>query len=142
MIKYNLNCKKCKRSFDSWFASSLEFEKLKKKGFLTCIKCNSKKVVKSLMAPKIASKKNYITGINDNSKIKEIYKKVKEYQGFIRKNFKYVGKNFAYEARSMHFENKKNNKGIYGTATSDEIRELHEEGIKTEIIPWIKDKSN
>ena len=108
MIKYNLNCKKCKRSFDSWFASSLEFEKLKKKGFLTCINCNSKKVVKSLMAPKIASKKNYITGINDNSKIKEIYKKVKEYQGFIRKNFKYVGKNFAYEARSIHFENKKN----------------------------------
>ena len=141
MIKYNLNCKKCKLSFDSWFASSLEFEKLKKKGFLICINCNSKKVVKSLMAPKI-TKKNYITGINDNNKIKEIYKKVKEYQGFIRKNFKYVGKNFAYEARSIHFENKKNNKGIYGIATSGEIKELHEEGIKTEIIPWIEDKNN
>ena len=141
MIKYNLNCKKCKLSFDSWFASSLEFEKLKKKGFLICINCNSKKVVKSLMAPKI-TKKNYITGINDNNKIKEIYKKVKEYQGFIRKNFKYVGKNFAYEARSIHFENKKNHKGIYGSATSNEIKELNEEGINTAVVPWVEDKSN
>ena len=31
MIKYKLNCKKCNLNFDSWFASSKEFEKLKKK---------------------------------------------------------------------------------------------------------------
>ena len=29
MIKYQLNCKKCHKTFDSWFASSREFEKLK-----------------------------------------------------------------------------------------------------------------
>ena len=37
---------------------------------------------------------------------------------------------------------KKNNKGIYGTASKDEIKELKEEGVKTEIIPWFEDKSN
>ncbi len=31
MIKYNLKCKNCKLTFDSWFAASKEFEKLKKK---------------------------------------------------------------------------------------------------------------
>ena len=31
MIKYNLLCKKCDLTFDSWFASSKEFDKLKKK---------------------------------------------------------------------------------------------------------------
>ena len=31
MIKYKLKCNNCNKSFDSWFASSLEFEKLKKK---------------------------------------------------------------------------------------------------------------
>ena len=36
----------------------------------------------------------------------------------------------------------KKEKGIFGTATNDEINELKEEGIKTEIIPWVKDKSN
>ena len=142
MIKYNLSCKSCKFSFDSWFASSIEFEKLKKKGFLTCIKCNSKRVVKSLMAPKIVSKKDYKTSLLEKNKLQKVYKKVKEYQGFIKKNFRYVGKNFAYEARSIHFENKKNHKGIYGSATSDEIKELKEEGIRTEIIPWVEDKNN
>ena len=33
MIKYRLTCKNCNVSFDSWFASSNEFEKLKKKIF-------------------------------------------------------------------------------------------------------------
>ena len=31
MIKYKLKCKDCEIDFDSWFASSREFEKLKKK---------------------------------------------------------------------------------------------------------------
>ena len=33
MIKYKLKCNDCERDFDSWFSSSLEFEKLKKKSF-------------------------------------------------------------------------------------------------------------
>ena len=31
MIKYNLLCKKCELTFDSWFASSKEYDKLKNK---------------------------------------------------------------------------------------------------------------
>ena len=33
-------------------------------------------------------------------------------------------------------------KGIYGTASNNELRELKEEGIQTEVIPWIEDKNN
>ena len=33
MIKYKLVCKECNFSFDSWFASSNEYEKLKEKSF-------------------------------------------------------------------------------------------------------------
>ena len=47
MIKYKLVCKNCDLTFDSWFASSKEYEKLKKKNFLNCHKCNSSKVEKS-----------------------------------------------------------------------------------------------
>ena len=37
---------------------------------------------------------------------------------------------------------KKKEKGIYGTASNEEIRELKEEGIETEVIPWIDNKNN
>ena len=37
---------------------------------------------------------------------------------------------------------KKKNKGIYGKATAEDIKELSEEGIETESIPWINDKEN
>ena len=34
MIKYRLICKNCETTSDSWFASSKEYERLKKKKFL------------------------------------------------------------------------------------------------------------
>jgi len=59
MIKYKLACNDCETTFDSWFASSKEYEKLKKKNFLVCHNCNSQQVEKTLMAPKlINSNKN------------------------------------------------------------------------------------
>ena len=142
MIKYKLNCKNCELSFDSWFASSKEYEKLKKKKLLNCHFCNSRKVEKSLMAPKLINKPISKNFDNQNLKLKKISNKIKEYQKFIKNNFEFVGKNFAYEARSIHYNSKKNNKGIYGAATKEEIKELKEEGIKTETIPWLEDKSN
>ncbi len=142
MIKYKLICKDCDKSFDSWFASSLDFEKLKKKNFLTCHFCHSKKVEKSLMAPKLINNLPNKKLNEDNLNFKEINKKLKKYKKFIEKNFDYVGENFAYEARTIHYSKKEKKKGIYGTASTDEIRELREEGIDTEIIPWIEDKNN
>ena len=141
MIKYKSICKSCDLLFDSWSASSQEFEKLKKRNYLSCHICNSKKIEKSLMAPKMINK-SIINDERKNLKFKKISKKIKEYQNFIEKNFRYVGKNFAYEARSIHYKNKKKEKGIYGTASNEELKELKEEGINTEVIPWIEDKKN
>ena len=55
MIKYKLFCKECDLKFDSWFASSNEYERLKKKKLLNCHKCNSVKVEKTIMAPQLIS---------------------------------------------------------------------------------------
>ena len=142
MIKYKLICKNCNLSFDSWFGSSNEFEKLKKKNFLICHNCDSKKIEKSLMAPQLISKSKIQNSEQKNLNFDKIGKKIKEYQNFIKNNFDYVGKNFAYEARSIHYNEKKKDKGIYGTASSEELKELKEEGINTEVIPWIEDKKN
>ena len=142
MIKYKLSCNNCSLSFDSWFASSIEYEKLKKKNLLICHNCNSKKVEKSLMAPKVVNKYNLENFEQKNLKNKKISKKIKEYQNFIKNNFEYVGKNFAYKARMIHYDNKNKSRGIYGTASKEEIKELKDEGINTEMIPWIENKKN
>ena len=112
MIKYKLVCKNCEFSFDSWFASSVEFEKLKNKKLLNCHNCNSKKVEKSLMAPQLINSSNLKDLEKKDKKFKEIKKKIKEYQKFIKNNFDYVGNNFAYEARSIHYNKKKRTKGF------------------------------
>ena len=143
MIKYSLTCKSCDLTFESWFASSKEFEKLKRNKILSCHNCNSLKIEKSLMAPNLISKKSHKTkdekGLKKYNKIK---KTITEYQKFIKNNFEYVGNNFAYEARSIHYDKKKKEKNIYGTASNEEIKELKEEGIETEVIPWIENKNN
>ena len=143
MIKYELICKDCETTFDSWFSSSKEYEKLKKKKFLNCHFCNSLNVGKSLMSPSVSTSKNNLRDIDSSiEKYREIKKTIYKYQEFIKKNFKYVGENFAYEARSLHYKDKKKAKGIYGNATKEDINELKEEGMKVEILPWIKNTTN
>ncbi len=142
MIKYKLFCKKCDLKFDSWFASSNEYERLKKKKLLNCHKCNSFNIEKTIMAPQLINGKSK----EDENKNFKKYNKVKNtiinYQRFIKENFKYVGENFAYEARSIHYDRKKKSKGIYGSASKDDLKELKEEGIETQLIPWIDENEN
>ena len=142
MIKYKLKCKNCEKSFDSWFSSSKEFEKLRSKKFLSCHFCNSKKIIKTLMAPNIMTTNQKLENNLKMKKNDKIKKKILEFQNFIEKNFENVGDDFAYKARSLHYDNKKNKKGIYGNASQNQIKELKEEGIETQIFPWIKDKNN
>ena len=142
MIKYKLICKECNTLFDSWFASSKEYEKLVKKKHVNCYKCNSIKVEKTLMSPNVLKSKKELSATINSNQYKKFKKKIKEYQKFIHKNFEYVGNNFAYEARSIHYDDKKKPKGIYGSTSNEELKELREEGIETEIIPWIEDKIN
>tara|TARA_B100000475_G_C14731382_1_gene202033 strand:- start:8 stop:436 length:429 start_codon:yes stop_codon:yes gene_type:complete len=142
MIKYKLICKNCDISFDSWFASSKEFEKLKNKKLLTCHNCNSVQIEKTLMSPNVLNSKKIKITNSKEQKYLRVRNKIKEYQKFIKNNFEYVGENFTYEARSIHYNSKKNKKGIYGTASISDVKELKEEGIETEIIPWIDEREN
>ena len=124
MIKYSLNCKNCDLTFESWFASSKEYEKLKKKKFLNCHNCNSFEVEKSLMAPSLINKNHNSKNYEDQKKYDKIKKTISEYQKFIKNNFEYVGNNFAYEARSIHYDNKKNKKGFMAQHQSKNLKNL------------------
>ena len=142
MIKYKLECRNCDIAFDSWFASSTEFEKLKKKKLLVCHICNSIKIDKTLMAPSVRNNKKDIKNESQLNKYKNVKKTIKNYQKFIKDNFKFVGENFAYEARSIHYNSKKTSKGLYGNTSKKDLMELKEEAIEAQIIPWVEAKDN
>ncbi len=142
MIKYKLICNNCNIKFDSWFASSNEYDKLKKKNFLTCHSCNSLRVEKTLMAPQLINSNIKSEVKLNTAKYQKIKKTIKNYQKFIKDNFQYVGDNFAYEARSIHYNNKKKTKGIYGSASKRDFEDLKAEGIEAQMIPWIEDNNN
>ncbi len=137
MIKYNLKCQN-NHEFESWFSDSTEFDKLKDKNLIECIFCDSKKIVKSIMAPRLsvlkaAKKKNY-EKINNN--LKEEKEKLIQMRKYIEKNFEYVGKNFSRKVREIYYD-KDSKKTIYGITTPKEREELSEEGIDLLSIPWV-----
>ena len=140
MIKYRLKCNSCFKSYDSWYSSSFEYEKLRKKEYLTCHFCNSKDIGKTIMAPNLLSLN--FKDENDIKNNKEIKKKILEFQNFIKDNFENVGDDFAYKARSLHYNSRKKTKGIFGNATKEQIADLNEEGIKAQLFSWIDDKKN
>ena len=142
MIKYKLFCKNCETKFDSWFASSNEYERLKKRKLLNCHECSSTQIEKTIMAPQLINSKSKINEKMKIEKLNKVKKTMIGYQKFIKENFKYVGDNFAYEARSIHYNSKKKSKGIYGRASKSDLKELKEEGIDTQMIPWIDENEN
>ena len=138
MIKYNLICN-CGKTFESWFASSIEFDSLCKKKLIKCIYCESLFVKKTVMAPSLTRKSNKVlkkTGLEKNMK-----KQLMNFRKYIEKNFKNVGKKFTQEARSIHYD-KKTSQGIYGKATLEETTELLDEGIEVATIPWVDKTEN
>ena len=134
MIKYQLKCE-CGKEFESWFASSKEFDKLEKKKMLSCICGTSNKISKQLMSPQVRGATK-----TDGDKQKEIYqnvqKKLADLRKYVEKNAEYVGDKFASEARSIYYD-KKNVRNIYGVTTPKETSELLDEGIEISSVPWV-----
>ena len=136
MIKYNLKCHN-DHEFESWFSNSEEFDKLNKKKLLECIYCSSKKIIKSIMSPRISnSKKNNEQIEIINQDFKNEKNQLLKLRKYIEKNFDYVGKDLSKKVREFYYD-KKNKKAIYGTASQKEREELAEEGIDLISIPWV-----
>ena len=138
MIKYNLICE-CRKTFQSWFSSSSEFDFLCKKKLIKCIYCESSSVKKTVMAPNLSSKSNKI--FKKTKLEKKAKKRLLDFKKYIEKNCRNVGENFTREARNIHYD-KKTSQGIYGKATPEETSELLEEGIEVSTIPWIDKLEN
>jgi len=135
MIKYIIRCHN-KHEFESWFSDSKEFEKLKEKKLLECIFCSSKKIDKSIMAPMVSGTKQIDDKIGNSNSLKNKKNQLLQLRKFVENNFEFVGENFSTKVREVFYDNK-SKKTIYGTTTSEERKELEDEGIDLLSIPWV-----
>ncbi len=158
MIRYALACDKG-HAFESWFQSSDAYDKQVKRSLVTCPVCNSAKVEKAIMAPRIAGAKQdgnepSATPVPEaatpeapaplamiSPQERELRKKLKELREHLIKNADYVGGRFPEEARKMHC-GEIEHRSIYGEASPDQARELHEEGIEFHPLPVLPDERN
>ncbi len=159
MIRYALVCER-KHSFEIWFNSSADYDKQRKRGLVTCPTCDSKKVEKAIMAPAIgrggrkrsepveapAATETPAAPSSENVAMmspqeKEFRAKLKELRDHLTKNADNVGKKFSEEARKMHY-GEIEHRSIYGEASPEEAKELHDEGIEFHPLPILPDERN
>ena len=71
----------------------------------------------------------------------EFRAKLKELRNHLTANADNVGKKFPEEARKMHY-GEVEHRSIYGEASPDEAKELHDEGIEFHPLPLLPDERN
>jgi hypothetical protein len=163
MIKYTLVCDR-KHTFESWFANSEAYDKQIRKKLVTCPVCDSAKVEKALMAPRLTAKGNRRKTakpeavaampaplpivapdtspvVNISPQEKEFRQKLRELRDHLVKNADNVGNKFPEEARKMHY-GEIEHRSIYGEASPEEAKELLEEGIELHPLPVLPDDRN
>jgi hypothetical protein len=159
MIRYTLVCDKG-HEFETWFQSSAAFDNQHKRKLVTCPACNSAKVNKAIMAPRLNKRGKTMNptvaptppattdlgpSADSTSLIstpeRELRAKLKELRDHIISKADHVGDSFPNEARKMHY-GEIENRPIYGEASLDEARALIEEGIEVAPLPTLPDERN
>ncbi|MGH6992484.1 MAG: DUF1178 family protein [Caulobacteraceae bacterium] len=132
MIRYALRCEQA-HEFEGWFSASQDFEDQRDGGLLCCPLCGSKSVAKQIMAPAVASRREpqAASEVGRSKMMMEAMHKVRRH---VEETFDYVGGRFAAEARLIH-QGKAEERGIYGEATSKEVKSLVEEGVPVAPLP-------
>jgi hypothetical protein len=160
MIRYALNCEHG-HTFESWFQNSAAYDKQVKRALVTCPACGSAKVEKAIMAPRLARAdsaepveaqplppppmpspapgKTPVAIMSPQER--ELRKKLKELREHVTRNADYVGPRFPEQARKIHY-GEIEHRSIYGEASPDEAKALHEEGIEFHPLPILPDEFN
>jgi hypothetical protein len=141
VIRFSLICER-EHEFEGWFRSNDDFETQKKRGFVDCPTCGSRKVDKALMAPAISTgAKQEKIALAMGEAQRQALAQLRALSRKIRENADYVGDRFAEEARRIHF-GESEARGIYGEATSEEVRGLIEDGVDFMPIPMLPEDRN
>jgi hypothetical protein len=162
MIRYTLRCDH-DHTFESWFQDSAAYDSQAQRKLVSCPVCDSVKVEKAIMAPRIVSKKGReraepvpapasppaaeapapATGATPllMAQERELRAKIKELRDHIVKNADNVGEKFPNEARKMHY-GEIEHRPIYGEASPEEAKSLIDEGVEVSPLPVLPDDRN
>jgi hypothetical protein len=163
MIRYALRCER-DHSFESWFQDSAAYDLQVKRKLVSCPVCDSVKVEKAIMAPRIVGKKGReraepappavsapaaaapeapAAGATPlvMAQERELRAKLKELRDHIVKNADNVGEKFPNEARKMHY-GEIEHRPIYGEASPEEAKSLIDEGVEVSPLPVLPEDRN
>ncbi len=142
MIKFTLACNDG-HDFEGWFGNSEDFETQKSRGLVTCPYCGSPRVEKALMAPSVSTArgKEKIEVANVDKARRAMFAEIKELRDKITENSEDVGTRFPEEARKIHY-GESEERGIYGEASHEEVKELVDEGVSIAPLPVLPDDAN
>ena len=161
MIRYALRCARG-HDFESWFQSSGAYESQRKRALVACPVCDSTKVEKAIMAPRVARKNKSraapepiaapepVAAPADDTapaslvmapQERELVAKLRQLRDHVLKNADNVGSKFPDEARKIHYGDAEH-RAIYGEATIEEARALIEEGVEVAPLPVLPDDRN
>ena len=159
MIRYALVCER-QHEFESWFQNSAAYDKQVKRGLVACPVCGSAKVEKAIMAPRLGRAERAIDVPRPaapetpaetpqtpapvamvSPQQRELRSKLKELRDHLTKNAENVGRKFPEEARKMHY-GEVEHRSIYGEASPQEAKELHEEGVEFHPLPVLPEERN
>ncbi len=135
MVIYDLSCADGHK-FEGWFKQPDDFTDQQESSLLSCPVCGSLNIRKLPTASHIktgAARESVNTSleIHNDSSLTEAMQRLRTQ---IDETFVNVGAQFSEEARKMHY-GESDEKQIRGTATTEEIRSLAEEGIDAFPLP-------
>ena len=149
MIRFALRCGQ-DHGFEAWFKDGQTFERQAEAGDVACPVCGDRAVRKAMMAPAVVRSGSRSRAeptqapeqvpapvpqaTPDHVKAAVMVAMLRQVREHVEKNFENVGERFPEEARRMH-HGETRTRDIFGQATLEEARELHEEGIPVRPLP-------
>jgi hypothetical protein len=133
VIRYALSCDQG-HEFDGWFATGDAYDDQARDGEIVCPCCGSAAVTKVPMAPAVRTRQAEPPRPLDSAERKKTYAFLKGLRAHLEANAEHVGAAFPEEARKMHY-GETETRSIYGEASLEEARALHEEGIPAVPLP-------
>ncbi|WP_342360396.1 DUF1178 family protein [Terrarubrum flagellatum] len=155
MIRYSLVCDK-EHEFESWFPDSASYDAQAKRGLVACPACNSTKVRKAMMAPRVATREVDAKPMPPSPPIpaeaaqamalasardQEMRAMLRALRDHVKANAEDVGEKFPEVARQMHY-GEVEHRSIYGQSSIEDAQALHEEGIEVHPLPILPDDRN
>jgi hypothetical protein len=133
MILFQLRCAN-EHQFEGWFRDNAAYDTQAAAGEIACPVCGDSHVGKAIMAPRLNKATGQALDVKDVGR--EMRRLLGELRQKIEENCDYVGDKFADEARKIHYGDSEA-RPIYGEASPEEARELDDEGVDVQLIPWV-----